>query len=800
MFTDLRHAARLLLNAPGFTALVVGVLALGIGLTTSIFSIVNGVLLQPLPFPDADRLIAIQSVTAQDDAGSASVPDVTDLQAARTVQDVVGYTGGTVILTGRGEATTLLTTFVTGDLMGTLRAPLLRGRSFSPEDVRPGAAPVAVIAERLWADRFGRDPQTVGGVATIEGQPCTIIGVAPDSFDFPIQARRVDVWLPIVTTKIGAQIAAQRGAHFVHTIARLRPGASPEQAAADLGAIAERLARDYPKSNAARAVRVLPLQERIVRQHRVTLTVLLGAVAAVLLIACANVASLLLARGVTRRREMAIRSAIGAGRARLVRQLLLESLLVAAVAGAAGIILAQWGVAAVIAASPVHIPRLHDVRIDRTVLWFAAALSAATGVGFGIIPAFHVSRSDAGETLKGTAAGSDPRTARTRHLLVAAEVALSLLLLAGAGLLARTFVNLERVDVGFIAERTLAMEISLPDTRYPTTAAQIAFYRRTLDALRAIPGVRSAAAGSTLPLAGNDMGIGFRVEGRPVRDEDHTNAAYHAVSPDYFATMGIPLRRGRVFSDRDDEHAAPMLVISETMARAYWPGADPLGKRVTIGYNGTGPREVIGIVGDVKESDLSEAARPEMYAAFPQTPWPFFSVVVRTERDPAPLSSALRAAVVGLDPEQPPGDVQTLTAYVRDAAAQPRFTAALSGAFAAIATLLAALGVYAVLAYSVAQRRREIGIRMALGARPADIRSVIVGQAVAIAGGGVAAGLIAALALTRLLGSLLFGVGAADPLTFALVCLLLMSVVALAAYLPARRATRVDPIVALRAD
>ena len=800
MFTDLRQAFRLLLNAPGFTSLVVAVLAIGIGATTVIFSIVDGVLLKPLPFADADRLIAIQSLTRGDEDGTASVPDVVDLQEARGVQDVVGYTGGSVILTGRGEATTLLTLFVTGDVMATLRAPLLRGRSFTDADVRPGAAPTAVIAERLWRDRFGGDPSAIGGPATIDGQAFTIIGVAPDTFDFPIQAKRVDVWLPIGGTQIGAQLASQRGAHFVHTIARLRPDVSIDQAAAELGAIGERLAREFPKSNAARLVRVLPLQERIVRQHRLALTVLLGAVGAVLLIACANVANLLLARGVGRRREMAIRAALGAGRARIVRQLLMESVAVSVVAGGVGVLLSLWGLAAVVAASPVDIPRLHDVHIDRGVLAFAALLSAATGIAFGIIPAFQVSRLDAADTLKGTTGGADRRGARTRHILVASEVALSLLLLAGAGLLGRTLLNLERVDVGFVAERTLVMEISLPDTRYPNEAAQIAFFWRTIDALKSIPGVRAAAAGSTLPLTGNDMGIGFRVEGRPVRDEDHTNAAYHAVSPDYFSTMGIRTIRGRGFTDRDDEHAPLVLVISETMARTYFPGEDPIGRRVAIGYHSTGPREVIGVVADVKESELSEKAQPEMYAPFAQTPWPFFSVVVRTDRDPAPLTPALRAAITRLDPEQPPGDVQALTHYVRLATAQPRFTATLAMAFAAIATLLAGLGIYGVLAYGVAQRRREIGIRMALGAQAGDVRRLVVTQAALLGVAGLAAGVAAALVLTRALSSLLFGVTAYDPSTFGAVSALLMAVVAAAAYLPARRATRVDPMIALRAD
>ena len=800
MPTDLRHAVRILRQAPGFTLLVVTVLAIGIGATTSIFSIVDGVLLKPLPFRDADRLIAVQSAMPGDDDGTASVPDIVDMQAARTVQDVVGYTGGSVILTGHGEAKTLLTAFVTGDLMRTLGVPLLGGRSFTADDVRIGAAPVAVISERLWTDRFGRQQSAVGAKATIDSQPFTIIGVAADGFEFPIQARRVDAWLPIATTQIGAQFAAVRGAHLMHTIARLRPGTSIEQAAAELDAIGERLARDYPKSNAGRMLRVTPLQERIVRQHRTALTVLLAAVGGVLLIACANVANLLLARGIARRREIAIRSALGAGRGRIVRQLLIESVLLAVVGGGTGVLLAQWGIAAIVAASPLDIPRLQSVHVDRTVLLFAALLSAATGVGFGIIPAFQVSRADAGDTLKGTTGGVDVRSARTRQLLVAGEVALSLVLLVGAGLLGRTLVNLERVDVGFAAEHTLAMEISLPDTRYPSAEAQIAFYRRAVDALRAIPGVQSAAASSTLPLSGNDMGIGFRIEGRQVRDEDHTNAAYHAISPDYFATMGIRLLRGRMFSERDDERAPAVMVISDTMARTYWPNEDPIGRRVTVNYNNTGVREIVGVVADVKESAVSESPRAEMYTPFAQTPWPFFTVVVRAQRDPAPLAAALRTTVTQLDPEQPSGDVQALGSYVREATAQPRFTATLATAFALLATGLAGLGIYGVLAYSVAQRRREIGIRMALGARAADVRALVVGQAIALGGIGVAAGIAAAVVLTRVLASLLFGVSASDPLTFAGVCMVLLIVVGAAAYLPARRATRVDPLVALRAD
>jgi putative ABC transport system permease protein len=800
MFTDLKQAIRLLFKAPGFTSLVVAVLAIGIGATTAIFSIVNGVLLKPLPFPDAGRLITIQSVTHNEDDGTASVPDVIDWQSARTVGGVVGYTGGTVILTGHGEARTLRAAFVTGDLIGAVGAMPLRGRSISADDAKPGAAPVAVIAERLWADRFDRNPSVVGAMATLDGQAFTIVGIMPDAFDFPIQAERVQVWLPVTSIPVAAQFAAERGARFVHAIARLQPAVTLAQALAELTGIAERLAVAYPASNAGRTVRLVPLQDQIVRQYRTALTVLLAAVGVVLLIACANVANLLLARGVARRREIAIRAALGAGRGRIVSQLLTESLIVAIIAGAAGVLLSLWGVAALVAASPIQIPRLHDVHIDRPVLLFAALLSAATGIVFGLVPAFHVSRSDASETLKDTARGSGAQGARTRQVLVVAEVALSLVLLAGAGLLARTLVNLQRVDLGFVADRAVAMEISLPDTRYATAAARVAFYRRTIESLRAIPGATSVAAASTLPLMGNDMDIGFRIEGRPRRAEDHINAAYHAVSSDYFKTMGIRVVRGRRFTDRDDEHAPGVLIISETMARKYWPNEDPLGKRVTVGSNSWGLREIVGIVGDVKESELAEDARPEMYTPFPQTPWAFFTVVLRTEAAAALVAPQMRAVVVKLDPDQPPGDVATMTHYVERAIATPQFTATLVGAFATLATALAGLGLYGLLAYGVAQRRREIGIRLALGARPSDVRSLVVSQAIGLGAIGLALGTAAAFAITRALASLLFGVSASDPLTFTASCALLLAVVATAAYLPARRATRVDPMVALRAD
>jgi putative ABC transport system permease protein len=457
-------------------------------------------------------------------------------------------------------------------------------------------------------------------------------------------------------------------------------------------------------------------------------------------------------------------------------------------------------VTALVAASPIGIPRLRDVQIDRGVLLFATAVSMLTGIVFGLAPALHGSRADAGDALKdGGRAASAGRSGRIRQMLVVVEVALSVVLLASAGLLVRSLVALRHVDPGFVAERALAMELMLPKSRYPDAKQQVAFYHRLLDAARSLPGAASSSVSTTLPLSGSDLGIGFSIEGQPATSDPATreSAVFFGISPDYFTTMGIPVLKGRTFTDRDKEGAPNVIIISETFARRYWPAGDAIGKRITIGYNDTGPREVVGIVGDVKQGELAEKTALEMYTPFPQTPWPFMAAVVRTQADPATVAASLRAAVTALDRDQPAGDIDTLTAYVARSIAAPRFTAMLTGGFALIALLLAALGLFSVMAYAVAQRRREIGIRMALGAQPSDVRRLVVSQALGMGLAGLGLGLAGALAVARLLGSLLFSVSANDPVTFAGVCGLLLLVVLAAAYLPARRATRVDPMVAL---
>ncbi|HEY2906906.1 MAG TPA: ABC transporter permease [Vicinamibacterales bacterium] len=804
MLSDLRQALRVLTKSPGFTALVVAVLAVGIGATTAIFSIVDGVLLKPLPFSEPSRILSIETLV-RGEPDETSYPDLMDWRAAAKTLDRIGAsTSMPATLTGRGEATVLEAAEVAGDFFETLDVPPAAGRTLTPNDDRAGAPNVALISAALWSSRFASDPAIVGTAVTLEGQPFTIVGVMPPAFNFPFSQDKVQIWLPMHSIPLAAKFAEQRGASMLHVIGRLGAGATLEQARAEMTTIVGRLAKAYPDTNGIRGgVRLRPLQEHLVQQYRLALLVLLAAVGAVLLIACANVANLLLARGIARHKEMAIRAALGAGRGRLVRQLLTESVLLSLVGGALGLLLALWGAAALVAASPLAIPRLNDVHVDRTVLLFAIIASTLTGMLFGLAPALHAARTNAGDTLKDAGRGtSGGRSARTRQLLVVVEVAMSLVLLVSAALLGRTLIALQHVDPGFVAEHAIGMQLSLQLKRYPKSPDHIAFYHRLADAARAIPGVASSAVSTTLPLTGSDVGIGFSIEGRPETADKTTrkSAAFFGISPDYFSAMGIRLLRGRGFTERDDEHAPAVIVIGESFAKRYWPNESPIGHRITIGYNDTGPREVVGVVADVKQGDLAEHAPLEMYTPFPQAPWPFLAVVVRAQGDPSTMAASLHRMLTAIDPEQPAAEVKTLNDYLARATATPRFTATLFGGFAAMALVLAAFGLFSVMAYSVAQRGREIGIRLALGAQPSAVRSLVLSQALWLGVTGLGIGVIGALAATRVLGALLFGVSASDPATFGAVSAALLLVMLAAAYLPARRATRVDPMIALRAD
>jgi len=802
MVSDLRHAIRLLAKTPGFTIIVVLVLTLGIGANTAIFSIVNGVLLQPLPFANPDRLVAVDT-TVRNEPSNTAYPDFLDwrAQATSSFERVAAYATGAVTLTGRGEAASVPMAVVSSDLFSLLGVAPIRGRVFQEQDNQRGAPRTAVISERVWERRFSRDASIIGSAVVLDDESVTVVGVMPAGFEFPFDGEdRIDLWMPIMSSSFAAQWADQRGAAFLKGVGRLRPGVEVRAAQAELATVAARIAQANPR-NSDRGALVRPLQSVLVGDYHLGLMVLLSAVAAVLLIACANVANLLLARGTTRRREIAVRTALGAGRGRIVRQFLCEGLLLAGLGGIGGTVLALWGLDAIVRISPLQIPRLQDVQIDRVVLAFTIAASLLTGILCGLVPALQLSRPDPGDALKdGDRGGSGGRGARTRQVLVVAEVALSLVLLASAGLLVRSLIGLQRVHPGFVTERALTMQLLLPQTRFGEPAAMNGFYRRLQSELKTLPGARATAVSTTLPMSGSDIGVGFTIDGRAVDPALRTSAAFFAISPDYFTTMGIPIVRGRGLTERDDEEAPGVLVLSESMAAKFFPGEDPIGKRITISYNQTGPREIVGIAGDVKQGSLTEARAPQMYTPFVQTPWPFLAAVVRTAAAPEATAGALRQALARIDPTQSAGEIRTLDEYVARSIATPRFTALLVGSFAGLALLLAGFGLYGVMAYSVAQRSREIGIRMALGAQPADVRTLVVGQALRMGVIGLALGLAGALAATRVLDSLLFGVTAGDPATFAAVSAALLTVLLFAAYLPARRATRVDPMVALRTE
>jgi len=798
--SDLRQAIRVLLSAPAFSAAVVLMLAFGIGATSTIFSILDAVLLKPLPFPDASRLVAITGfVRGEED--NVSLPDLRDWQAqSKTLTDVAGYSAVELTLTGRGPAVSVQATATIAELFRILDPRPLLGRTLTRDDDQR-RAPVAVISERMWTSRFNRRGSVLGDRIVLDGRPLTIVGVLPASFEFPVQADSIDVWVPVSAVGLANTFAEQRGAHFLSVVGRLAPEATVEQANAELDAISKRLAAAYPGSDATRTAKAFPLQDRLIGNFRLVLIVLTAAVALVLLIACGNAANLLLVRGTTRSREIAIRSAMGAPRWRLVRQLLVESVLLSTIAGALGIVLAMWALSTLTTSLPFDLPRLRDAHVDAVVLTFITGLSVATGVVFGLAPAVQLSGITDAQILQDAAHGSTgARVARTRQALVVAEVALSVVLLGSAGLLIRSLVALQHVDPGFVADRTLATGVLLPDAQFPDAPSMIAVTNRLLVAARQVPGVSAAGVSTTLPMTGSDLTVGFDIEGQPAPPGERRSASYFAVSPDYFRTMGIRVLNGRAFNAHDDAGGHSVILISEAMARRYWPGGNALGKRITISYNNTGPREIVGVVADVKNASLADAAVPSLYTPFEQTPWPVVGLVVRTQNDPEAVTRSLAAALSKAAPDLPLEDVRVLSTFVAKTTATPRFLSTVVGLFAGFALVLAGCGLFSVMAYSVAQRRREIGIRMALGAAAADVRALVVGQAVRLGAIGLAFGLTGALAAGRLLETLLFQVRPVDAITLIGVSVTLGLIVVIAASLPARRAVRVHPAQVLRAD
>jgi putative ABC transport system permease protein len=804
MMTDLRYAFRQLVKNPGFTAVAILTLALGIGACSAIFSVVNGVLLQPLDYPNANRLVVLrESQPPQFPEFSTAPPNYIDwTKQAKSFEQIAAYGGAQMNLTGEGEPQRLLGLRATANYFDVYGIKPQLGRWFSAAEDAPGKNHVVVLSYPFWQRVFGGAANVIDKQVHLNGEPYTIVGVTPASFS---QERKIDVWTPMAF-KPSETSNDNRGAHYVTTIGLLRPGVTAAQADAEMRVIAAQLATQYPKSNKGWTVFVMSVLEYSTRNVRVVLYTLLGAVGCVLLIACANIANLLLARATARHREISIRAALGAGRGRLVRQLLTESVLLAFLGGAAGLILAHWGLDALLALAPTTLPRISNIHLDSMVVAFSAGVSLITGIIFGAAPAWLAAHTDVNEALKQGARGSTEGGAhgRFRSTLVVLEVAFALVLLGGAGLLARSFMTLTHVDPGFIPENATVLRLTLPEKKYPKPEQQKVFVDSLLQQLNTLPGVQAVGAAQVLPLIG-DYSLSFEIEGRPeLPESDWPATTYYAITPDYFRAMGIRSMRGRVFTAQDDARAPRVAIINETLGRQFFPNEDPIGKRIDIANNAPGSpkiwREIVGIVADVKQYGLDKETTSQSYEPFAQNPFDDINLVVRTSGRPAAMLSALRPAVYAIDKDQPIGSIRPLEEIMAEKISQQRFAMLLLTVFSAVALVIAAVGIYGAMAYSVVQRTGEIGIRMALGAQTRDVLRLVLSQAGKLVGLGLVVGLLTSFATSRAIGSILFHTSAHDPLTLTGITLILGAVALVACFLPARRATKIDPIVALRVE
>jgi len=803
LLRDLRYALRLLSKSPSFTAIAILTLALGIGANSAIFSVVNAVLLHPLAFRDASRimLIAEKSKFANPTVSYQNYIDWRD--QSHCFESVEGMRSSTITLTGIGEPERLNARWVTAGLFPLLDVNAHLGRTFRPDEDRPGGAPSVVISYGLWQRRFGGAPDVLGKSIDLDSRPYTLIGVLPRGFEF---LRQDDVYLPFTPWAI--TLPDDRNWHpGIYAVGRLKPVVSSEQANTEMVGIAKRLEEQYPIYNTGTSAEVVPLQEQVVKNVRPALLLLIGAVSFILLIACANVANLLLARAAYRGREVAIRTSMGASRARLVRQLLTESVLLSVAGGTFGLLLAWASLGPLLKISADTLPLAFTIGLDRSVLEFTILVSVATGLAFGIAPALRSTRLDLRETLNEGSRGSTagPGHQRLRGVLIASEFALAMLLLVGAGLLLRSFSHLQDVSTGFQPDDLLVADLPLSQIAYAKPEQRFEFFDRLVDRARTLPGVRSVGAASALPVSGIGSIIHFNIYGRPPKTpNDYIAAGYRAVTANYFETLGLPLLQGRFFTASDKEKAPAVVVINAAMAKTYFPGENPLGKRMQIGALPESEvpwMEIVGVVGDVTQG-LGLDPKAEMYLPYRQADQllPVFqlSVVLRTAGDPHRQAAALRSVLGEIDPNQPLVKVRTMEDNMAASVAQPRFRTWLIGIFAGLALMLAAVGIYGVTSYSVTQRTSEIGVRITLGAQPGDVFRIVLGDGLRFALAGIAVGFACGLILTRLLTSFLFGISASDPLTFSGVAILLIATSAAASFFPARRATRVDPIVALR--
>jgi putative ABC transport system permease protein len=800
LWQDLRYGARMLSKNPGFTLIAMITLALGIGANTAIFSVVNAALIRAFPYRDADRLVIVWE-TVRGELNTVSPANFFDWQEQnRVFEGMAAYADTGVNLAGDGEPEEIPAQETTANLFSVLGVNALLGRTFTPEDGKPGQNNVAVISFALWQRRFSGDPSVIGRKVNLNAIGRTVIGVLPPDVKWHVRkfsttGRTAELWFPAITD----EMRDFRG-RYIGVVARLKPNVRLQQARAEMGAVAGRLAEQYKQFNAGYGVDVVSLRQQFAGEIRMALLVLMGAVGFVLLIACANVANLLLARAASRRKEIAVRAAMGASRGRVVRQLLTESLLLSLMGGVAGLLLARWGTAALVSLSPPELGDFQNVEISAPVLGFTLVVALLTGVIFGLAPAFEASNVKLNDTLKEAGRGpmGSARSRRLRGALVVVEIALALTLLAGAGLLARSFLRLRGVDTGFNARNVLTMRVTLPGASYDKDAKVVNFFTQALERMQSLPGVEAAGAVNHTPFLGLGTQTSFQIEGRPKPAPGQwASTGLCVTDQNFFRTMQIPRTRGRLFTEQEVREKRDVVIINEALARKYFPNEDPLGQRITLWG---GPTEIIGVVGDAKHKELDKETGPMAYWPIAQQPDASMIFALRARGDAAAVAAAARKVIQTLDPQQSVGDVYTLESLVGDSIAAQRFNALLFSVFAVVALILSAGGIYGVMSYSVAQRAHEIGVRVALGARSRDVLRLVIGQGMKLVLAGVAFGMVAAFGLTRLLRNLLFEVSATDPSMFVGVAALLAAVALVACYIPARRATEVDPLVALRCE